>query len=60
MTLFAEPDQSQLVGPPTLFDGAALKAEHGDWLTDARVRCERCRRCRDTFLTSRYLLQDIV
>lgn len=31
MNLFAEQDRSQLVGPPYLFDGAALKEEHGDW-----------------------------
>ena len=31
MNLFAEPDQRELVGPPTLFDGEALQEEHGDW-----------------------------
>lgn len=31
MNLFAEPDRRELVGPPTLFDGEALREAHGDW-----------------------------
>lgn len=31
MNLFAEEDRPKLVGPPTLFDRAALREEHGDW-----------------------------
>jgi hypothetical protein len=31
MNLFAEPDYAHLVGPPSLFDDAALQDEHGDW-----------------------------
>lgn len=31
MNLFAERDRPKLVGPPTLFDRAALREEHDDW-----------------------------